>query len=546
LAGSSHYTRALSASQFLEGPAELTHSATARGHNSRMRTDMSKRMILRTKILAIAVGSVAVTAATGLLIQRSVIRRQGIELTRDTMREAILSAENARNSIAALRGAGAFDEAKLAADLAKVSDYKQAKLYQTVPVVAAWNSIAQVAAKEKYEFRVSARSPRNLNNTPRPDEEKILKAIDEGNLPEYFAVDESANQIDYARPIELSADCLICHGDATNSPAHNGKDILGFRMEGWRAGDRHGMFLLRSDLSRIDQQARAGMEQTALWLIPLSLCIGAGVYLLISKLNTKLGRLIQSISDGSDQVATAVSHIAAASQTLAQGATEQAASLQETSASSVEIATITHKSAEDSQLAAIEMESVNHKVQDSHVALHEMLTAMDDIKTSSHDIEKIVKVIDGIAFQTNILALNAAVEAARVGAAGAGFAVVAEEVRNLAQRSAAAAKDTAPLIEQSIAKCGKGSAKLEQVVERIQAITESASKAKVLVDEVNSAAKKQVAAIGKVSKAMLEMETVTHSNAASAEESAAASEQLAAQAQAMDQIAHELRVVVGR
>ena len=501
-------------------------------------------MILRTKILVIAIGSVAFTATTGLLIQRSVIRRQGIELTRDTMREAILSAENARSSIAALRSAGAFDEAKLAADVARVSDYRQAKMYQTVPVVAARNSIAQVAEKEKYEFRVAARNPRNPDHAPRPEEKRILAAIEAGNLSEYFALDESANEIDYARPIQLSADCLTCHGNGANSPAHNGKDILGFRMEGWRAGDRHGMFLLRSDLSRIDRQVRAGMEQAALWLIPLSLCIGVGVYLSISKINRRLQGLIQSIAEGSGQVATAVGHIAAASQTLAQGASEQAASLQETSASTVELTSMTQKSAESSRRAVAEMESVNHKVNDSHAALDEMLTAMKDIKNSSRGIAKIVKVIDGIAFQTNILALNAAVEAARAGEAGAGFAVVAEEVRNLAQRSAAAAKDTAPLIEQSIVKCDQGSAKLEQVVERIQAITASASTARMFVDDVDAATKEQSVAIERVSRAILEMETVTQSNAASAEESAAASEELAAQARGMDQVAHELRGVV--
>ena len=116
---------------------------------------------------------------------------------------------------------------------------------------------------------------------------------------------------------------------------------------------------------------------------------------------------------------------------------------------------------------------------------------MVDIRASSDKTSKIIKVIDEIAFQTNILALNAAVEAARAGEAGAGFAVVADEVRSLAQRSAQAAKDTAPLIEESLAKANAGGAKLEQMNVVMRAITESTAKVRVLVDEVKDGSEEQ-------------------------------------------------------
>jgi hypothetical protein len=501
-------------------------------------------MVLGTKIVLVAVGSVFVTAAAGLLIQRSVIRRQGIELIRDTMRATILNAEDTRQSFSAMRRAGMFDDAKLKKQAAGVSDYKQTNLYKTVPVVAAWDSISDVANKEGYEFRVPARNPRNPKNAPRPDEERILGWMENAKLPEYFEVNEKANEILYARPIVLSTDCLVCHGDAANSPKKDGKDMLGFRMEGWHDGDHHGAFLLRAKLARVDAVVRAGMGQAMLWLLPLSIGIGVGVYFLISKISNQLRALVQSISESSAQVSSAVSQISAASQSLAQGASEQSASLEETSSASEQIIGMTHKNAANSRSAAEEMDQVERRVKDSNAALNEMAASMHDIRDSGGKIGKIIKVIDEIAFQTNILALNAAVEAARAGEAGAGFAVVADEVRSLAQRSAQAARDTAPLIEESIAKSNTGSAKLAQVAEVIHAITESAAKVKTLVDEVNLGSREQERGIQQVAQAIQQMSQVTQSNAASSQESAAAGEELAAQAESMNSIAQQLRVVV--
>src|SRR5207302_988806 len=159
------------------------------------------------------------------------------------------------------------------------------------------------------------------------------------------------------------------------------------------------------------------------------------------------------------------------SQALAQGASEQAASLEETSASSQEINSTTQRNAENSRTAAGLTAQVDEQVKSANQTLAQMLSAMGEISGSSQKISKIIRVIDEIAFQTNILALNAAVEAARAGEAGLGFAVVADEVRNLAQRSAQAAKDTAALIEDSILKSGEGSKKLGEVAGSIRAIT---------------------------------------------------------------------------
>jgi len=182
-----------------------------------------------------------------------------------------------------MRSEKMFDEARLKATAAGVSDYRLTNLYKSVPVVAAWDSIGAVAKKEGYEFRVAARNPRNPKNAPTPEEDRILALIEKDGLQEYFEEDTKANTILYARPIVLTADCLLCHGAESMSPSKNGKDMLGYRMEGWRAGDRHGIFLLRSNLDRVDSVVKAGIGQSALWLLPLAVLIAMGTFFTVKR-----------------------------------------------------------------------------------------------------------------------------------------------------------------------------------------------------------------------------------------------------------------------
>jgi methyl-accepting chemotaxis protein/methyl-accepting chemotaxis protein-1 (serine sensor receptor) len=190
------------------------------------------------------------------------------------------------------------------------------------------------------------------------------------------------------------------------------------------------------------------------------------------------------------------------------------------------------------------MSLVDTRVSDTNRKLEQMVASMNDINTSSQKISKIIRVIDEIAFQTNILALNAAVEAARAGEAGMGFAVVADEVRNLAQRSAQAAKDTTQLIEESISSSQKGQTRLQEVAEAVHGITESATKVRVLVDEAKLGSQEQARGVEQISKAMSQMEHVTQKSAASAEESGAAGEELSSQAETMQEVVHELQAMV--
>ena len=274
------------------------------------------------------------------------------------------------------------------------------------------------------------------------------------------------------------------------------------------------------------------------------LVAGAMIWTVVGATRT-LRDIAVRLGESASQIASATRQVSEVSQMLAQGASEQAASLEETSASASELTSMTTRNAQNSRNATEVMAAVDERVRDGNQAVEQMISSMRKITTSGDKITKIIKVIDGIAFQTNILALNAAVEAARAGESGAGFAVVADEVRNLAQRSAQAAKDTAGLIEESIGNSSDGDARLRQVADVIHSMTDSAAKVKALVDEVNYGSAEQAKGIEGISKAVLEMEKVTQSTAASSEESASASEEMAAQAQCLHEMVKQLQAVVG-
>jgi methyl-accepting chemotaxis protein len=297
--------------------------------------------------------------------------------------------------------------------------------------------------------------------------------------------------------------------------------------------------------------AQKGKEETAhtQWiaavLTGICLIVGLAGFLIVRGIGNVLRHVASEMTDSAEQVSSASSQVSSSSQSLAQGASEQAASLEETSASTEEIHSMTQKNAANSKSAVDSMNEAAGRIVEANRMVDQMVASMKEINASSDKVAKIIKVIDEIAFQTNILALNAAVEAALAGEAGMGFAVVADEVRNLAQRCAQAAKDTAGLIEESIAKSNDGKVKLDQVAGAIHSITESADAVKTLVEEVSLGSQEQARGIEQIAKAVTQMEQVTQKTAASAEESASASEELSAQAQAMRSVVAELQTMVG-
>jgi methyl-accepting chemotaxis protein len=267
-----------------------------------------------------------------------------------------------------------------------------------------------------------------------------------------------------------------------------------------------------------------------LGFIVLGLVITLLMLAMLQKVNHRLLELSQNISRTAAGVEQTSGQVSQASQSMAHGASEQAGAIQTTAASSDEIVATTHRNVEKTQLAAKVMAQVDQSVQGANAALGLMLESMEQINASSDKVSRIIKVIDEIAFQTNILALNAAVEAARAGEAGLGFAVVADEVRNLAQRCTTAARDTSALIAESVTRSREGKGKVDQVGEAMSAITRSATEVKTLVDEVNLGGREQVHGMERIAQAIAQIETVTRNSAAAAAQSSTASEQMTQQA----------------
>ncbi|NOX25448.1 MAG: hypothetical protein GXP59_04930 [Deltaproteobacteria bacterium] len=277
----------------------------------------------------------------------------------------------------------------------------------------------------------------------------------------------------------------------------------------------------------------ASTRQLTIWFAGLALgliiilclaiyfCLRYLVIRPITTIGNKLTATTVRVSDASGE-------LSGSSQSLADDASSQAASVEEISASIEEISSMTRRNSDNAGQCDILMKAVSEVVITANESIRNQAESMDEISKASTETSKIIKTIDEIAFQTNLLALNAAVEAARAGEAGAGFAVVAEEVRNLAMRSAEAAKNTTQLIEDTAAKINEGRRLAVESNEKFSAVTEKIAQAGGLVSEISTASEEQNTGLHQVNTAISEIDQVTQRSAANAEETASAATELLA------------------
>ena len=256
-----------------------------------------------------------------------------------------------------------------------------------------------------------------------------------------------------------------------------------------------------------------------------------------------LNQVLGNISEAAEQVSSGSRQVSDGSQTLSQGSTEQASAIEELTASMAEIADQTKQNAVNANQANQFAEDAKENAIKGNQQMKEMLNSMAEINDSSANISKIIKVIDDIAFQTNILALNAAVEAARAGQHGKGFAVVAEEVRNLAARSAEAARNTTDLIEGSIQKVSTGTILANNTADALNDIVIMVEKAADLVGRIAEASNVQASGVSQINKGIEQVSQVVQNNSATAEESAAASEELSGQAELLKNMVERFKLI---
>ena len=489
------------------------------------------------------------------------------------------------------------------ADLDAGKSYTESDVFGTIPVVAGWTAAQEAASRENIDFYISAYDARNKENEPDTSSfEGILltdlnNQVASGGAETIHRIDESTNTLHYMRAIRLEQSCMLCHGDPATSPTGDGKDILGFTMENWRPGKMHGAYHVALPLAPMDHQVASFITGGLLWTVPL--VVGAillFIYLLRTFLSKPISTLISSITEiqqhndltkrvdiksddeigklgkcfnsfietlqgvirdvasSTTEVAGAATEIAASSEQIASGMREQSSQVEQISSAVEEMSASVEEVARKSGIASNEANESGSMAEVGGQTVRDTIAGMQSIAEAvsagaisvtelgkrGEQIGQIIGVINDIADQTNLLALNAAIEAARAGEHGRGFAVVADEVRKLADRTTIATEEIAQSIQaiqvetgEAVTKMNAGTEQVNIGVEKateagrsLEQIVTSARSVAGNIQSIAAAAEQQSLAAGEVSRNIESITAVTAESTEGAQQAAEAATML--------------------
>lgn len=530
------------------------------------------KMSLRSKLLLLVIVPVLLSTSIAIVVASLQINTDGQNALEDKSTAILSRMEAVRGYVAGQNFLETYSQGVIEKHPdGQITNNEKEKLRNLVPIIASWRVGEKNAEADHYSFRIASLNYRDPKNQATEKEAEFLNQFQKGGAQTLTYVDSETNTFWVMRPVYLKASegCLRCHGDPSNSPFDNKKDILGYPMENLKDGDMRGMFMIISDLKPVQQRVNQAILTIALWGLLISaaaIFIGLVVVRKILqairqmmevsrrvadgnltqqldiKTDDELGRLGQNINEmvsslnrvlhdvlqSAAQLAHATREISSSSDQISKGAQDQAVQFEQLSSS-------VQNTSQNAEQADVIIRQAVLQADSAEKGMSNAISAMRNIDDNSKRIAEAVTLITDIAFQTNLLALNAAVEAARAGQHGRGFAVVAAEVRKLSEKSNDSAKDIENTINTSLVSIEQGVSISNQAGQQIREIIEGINKTANALNEITAAAKEQAAT-------MEHNTAITTANATASEQLAASANTLADQANRLNDLVSKFRL----